>query len=168
MFNNPPPVNVLNVAKGGDSGYELVHFVADLYFSANYPANTPIGDGFGNSQPSLTADNTLPWCVYAADQASDPALSAWLAKHATLHGKPYPICPDGFAAPDKSGNFVNRFALTDATTGLGDIDKWAARGAINAGQAVFVYLDQMISQGKGRSPRYDECDLTSTTTTTSQ
>ncbi len=40
----------------------------------------------------------------------------------------------------------------------GDIDDWSARGAINAGQAVFLYLDHMISQGKGRETRYDECE----------
>jgi hypothetical protein len=40
----------------------------------------------------------------------------------------------------------------------GDIDDWSARGAINAGHAVFIYLDRMISQGKGRDLRFDECE----------
>jgi hypothetical protein len=67
------------------------------------------------------------------------------------------VCPQGFATE------ANRFTATpaDATSNYvpSDLDDWAARGAINAGQAVFVYLDEMISQGKGRAPRYDECEL---------
>jgi hypothetical protein len=39
------------------------------------------------------------------------------------------------------------------------MDDWATRGAINAGQAVFAYLDLMVSQGHGRDAHFDECEL---------
>ncbi|HEY0464944.1 MAG TPA: hypothetical protein VGC79_12070, partial [Polyangiaceae bacterium] len=89
-----------------------------------------------------------PWCVI---KPTDPTILAWFETQKSL-----PVCPDGIITA------ANRFkgGGNDSNGHLvpGDLDAWAARGAINAGQAVFVYLDQMISQGKGRALRYDECE----------
>ena len=108
-------------------------------------------------QPSLDTDNTTPWCVL---QPTDADASAWLstqrADDSSGQSVALPICP--VAAVAESNRFK---APVDADNRplRGDIDDWAARGAINAGQAVFVYLDQMISKGKGRDLVYNECDM---------
>ena len=158
-FNNPPPVHALTVSQIGGAGstdYNLQFVSANAFFPAKYPANAPIGDGYGNVQPSLTPDNVTPWCVQATDP-NDAAAQAWFSMQRSLDGKPLPVCPDVAVALE------NRFANpTDPMTGTparGDMDDWATRGAINAGQAVFAYLDLMVSQGHGRDPHYDECEL---------
>jgi mono/diheme cytochrome c family protein len=158
-FNNPAPVHQLRVVTNAD-GFQLRYYAADLFWSQKYPANTAIGDGAGNREASLTADNTTPWCVLApaddpGDQGVTAAAQAWLDTQKTRDGSPLPVCPAAAVTEDdrfKAGKDANGNVLR------GDIDDWAARGAINAGQAVFVYLDHMISQGKGRDLRYDECD----------
>jgi mono/diheme cytochrome c family protein len=37
--------------------------------------------------------------------------------------------------------------------------RWALRGAMNAGLAVFAYLDEIVSGRKSAQPRFDECEL---------
>jgi hypothetical protein len=156
-FNNPPPIHALLVsAYGGGAanggGFNLQFPNTNLFFAAKYPANTPVGDGAGDVQPSLTPDDDTPWCVL---QPTDSDSQAWLTTQHAADGNPLPVCPAPAVTED------NRFKAPKDANGQplrGDIDDWAARGAINAGQAVFVYLDQMISQGKGRDLTYDECD----------
>jgi len=160
-LNNPPPIHVLTVA--GDPGsYFLQVGARGDYFAKNFPANAPVGDSTGQIRTALTADNDSPWCVA---ESADAGMQTWLHTQVALKAPgasasdaapKLPICPAEFVkeanhlqggANDISGKYV-----------YGDIDDWAARGAINAGQAVFVYLDRMISQGKGRDLRYDECE----------
>jgi mono/diheme cytochrome c family protein len=151
-FDNPAPVHELVVVQSADKLALSFNNAADLYFAGKYPANAAVGDGAGRSQPSLTADNVTPWCVLTP---TDPKEVAYLATLKTSDGSALPMCPNGFISPD------NRFKTSKDANGKalrGDIDDWAARGAINAGQAVFLYLDRMISKGKGREPRYDECE----------
>ena len=40
-----------------------------------------------------------------------------------------------------------------------DADKWATRGAINAGLAVFLYLDQLSKGLIQAKPLYNQCEL---------
>ena len=42
-----------------------------------------------------------------------------------------------------------------------DLYNWANRGAINAGLAVFLYLDQVVVNGLQPKPSYDQCELLS-------
>jgi hypothetical protein len=155
-FNNPPPVHALSIeliGSGADADYSLQYHPVNAFFPAKYPADQPIGDGTGKvGLPS--ASNTTPWCIMATD---DAAAQAWLTKRQSLDGKPLPICPPAAVALE------NRFSNpVDAMTGAparGDMDDWATRGAINAGQAVFAYLDLMVSQGHGRDAHFDECEL---------
>jgi mono/diheme cytochrome c family protein len=138
-YNNPPPVHVLEVVGGA-----LTYYAVNTYFPQNYPAGSPIGNGKGQVEPTLTAATDTPWCVKApAGDAAPPAN--------------VPLCPPSFLVE------ANRFrgGAKDPNTSIykpGDLDEWGARGAINAGLAVFVYLDGMISQGKGRDLRFDECE----------
>lgn len=164
-FNNPAPIHAVQVSNSGET-ITLQYHNFDSFFAQKYPAATPIGDGSGRVQPSFVADNsesanTSPWCIVPPKQDDDAAWK-WLNTQTALAADgasrvPLPMCPDAVLVESNRLKPI----LKDTGTGLplrGDIDDWAARGAINAGQAVFVYLDQMISQGKGRDLRYDECE----------
>ncbi len=155
-LNNPAPIHAFTIADISDGTHNLQFGAARLYFSSKYPSDppAPVGDQFGKARPSLTPDNTLPWCVIKPDP-SDTGATTWLATQQANGGGSLPTCPDVVVAES------NLFSPEKDANGLpihGDLDDWAARGAINAGQAVFVYLDQMVSQGHGRDLHYDECD----------
>jgi mono/diheme cytochrome c family protein len=150
-FDNPAPLHAMTVSTAG--GGTLNSDPYNSYFSKNIPSGTLIGDQHGNVQTWPSADNVGPWCVIKPTEQAD---LEWLQKQTAADGKQLPICPESALTAD------NRLKIgANDANGVyvpGDFDEWAARGAINAGQAVFVYLDQMISQGKGRALRYDECE----------
>ena len=99
------------------------------------------------SSPSggVTDDNHVPWCISAP---TDPRLQALFTKFLadnTINGHPPPVCPTALVAVpgDVQQARLNTFAL---------------RGAINAGFAVFAYLDE-VSKGHASTARFDECTL---------
>jgi len=153
-YNNPAPVHVLEVV-----GQSLNYYALNTYFPKNYPAGTPIGNSKGQVEPTLTTATDTPWCV---KEPADATARAWLATQVALKGPgdttapKVPICPQSFVVD--ANKFKGGTTDSNSVYTPGDIDDWAARGAINAGQAVFVYLDAMISQGKGRDLRFDECE----------
>jgi mono/diheme cytochrome c family protein len=161
-FNNPAPIHTLLVRSNTNSGVTTrsLFFVADgLYSAQAYPANTAIGDIAGDRQDSLTPDNWSPWCVVVNSDDDRQYVSTLQTNHgSTAHPdvRDVPICPATFITD--SNKFHGGANDSNGVYQRGDIDDWAARGAINAGQAVFVYLRQMISQGKGRDLTYNECD----------
>jgi len=126
-----------------------------LYESTAYPANTPVGKQGGQitkSSPSggVTDDNHAPWCIApVTDPAQQAAFVAFLAAN-TLNGQPLPLCPDALI-PTVVGHDPN---VTTAQR----INAFALRGAINAGFAVFAYLDE-VSKGLASTARFDECTL---------
>ena len=101
------------------------------------------------SSPSggVTDDNVVPWCVYPdrlTKQKSD-ALDSYLAdKNNFINGQPPPLCPT---------------VLTAATDDR--LDEFALRGGLNAGFAIFYYLDQ-VSKGHASTARFDTCTQIST------
>lgn len=146
-INNPPFVRGLIVNGGG-----LQFDRSRLYESIGYPANTPVGKQGGlvvMSSPSggVTDDNVVPWCVYPdrlTKQKSD-ALDSYLAdKNNFINGQPPPLCPT---------------VLTAATDDR--LDEFALRGGLNAGFAIFYYLDQ-VSKGHASTARFDTCTQIST------
>jgi hypothetical protein len=74
----------------------------------------------------------------------------WLAAH-KVRGNTIPFCPDGLVSPDNQ--------LAAEAGEFKDGRKWAARGAINAALAVFLYLDQIERDPTKRKPLYNQCDL---------
>jgi len=149
-FNNPTPLHVIRVTSP-QGGYALGASNFDSFFSKLYPSNVAVGDQTGAIRPSLDSNNTAPWCVATPTDAD--ALT-WFNQQ--VAAKAFPACPA--EAIVESNRFQGGGRDANGKRVLGDIDDWATRGAINAGQAVFVYLDEMISQGKGHALRYDECD----------
>ncbi len=142
-INNPPIIRGINVDKSNARTFGGGSF----YLSTAYPANTPIGNQRGESVMSglnggVTDDNYVPWCVVPGfDDATSAAVALFVKTYPTANGKPPPMCPASLVqiTPDQ-------------------LDAFALRGAINAGFAVFRYID-LFSRGKASRARFDECTL---------
>jgi hypothetical protein len=123
---------------------------ADLY-GAN-----PVMDHSGNLVTGITPDNLFPICVQKPTDPTQLAFATAALKATPVAGKnALPFCPDGFVQTS------NQLAV-DTSGGAPDfIDgkKWAARGAINAALAVFIYLDQMERDPSKKQVLYTQCNL---------
>jgi mono/diheme cytochrome c family protein len=105
---------------------------ANLYKPDKYPAGAAVGNHLGATVKwGDPEDNYFPWCVRPPFTQPDPPAA------------PLPVCPEAMLATDA----YNAEELED----------WARRGAINAGMAVFLYMDQ-VARGKFDPLRYDECE----------
>lgn len=143
-FENPAPIHVFTVA--GSTMPITEGSPNDLYRGDKYPVGVPIGNQRGQTVPSLTKDNTFAWCVAKPE---DQALLAWANQNHLV------FCPDGFIDPANELEKVNN----GSGWTFPGIEAWATRGAINAGLAVFVYLDWLMSKDQPPPPRYNECEL---------
>jgi mono/diheme cytochrome c family protein len=132
------------------SGYNL-YWGAGPAGEDYYGAN-PVMDHLGNIKTGLTADNFVPLCVAKPTSATQlqNATTALAAKK--INGNTIPFCPDGLVQAshqltvDDSGDHV-------------DGRKWAARGAINAALAVFLYLDGIERNPSTRTIPFNRCNL---------
>ena len=118
----------------------------NLRYAASYPADALVGDGHGQVQTGIAASNSTPWCIQrpADDAALDLIKGQWEA-HAGSGSEP-PYCPDAFLA--QSDNLFT----------ADDVERWATRGAMNAGMAVFLYLDALSKGQKQHAIPYDHCE----------
>ena len=144
-----------------------------------YPTTAPVLNHQGQLVNGITADNYFPACLRQPPgdpgQSGSPAYYAEQFRNRYLVGgqTALPYCPPAlFEAADPAAPSV----ATDPTTGLplpkwnlpteigGDgapvsatVANWGARGAINAGLAVFLYVDQL---SKGATPKvpYNHCE----------
>jgi len=156
-IGNSPPIRGISADKWVDGSVALhLRPLSNVYRREGYPPNTPIADQYGNVRAALTDDNVMPWCVI---RPSDPAQAAVADRYVAEHnvgGTPLPYCPDSLL----TGGFQ---MLQDqpGTGSLREFDDWSVRGAINAGLAVFLYLDQVVTHGYRPKPDYNRCDLLS-------
>ncbi len=160
-LNNRPIVRVLTATawQGATSidtlriGYFSEYWGTTDGGADAYGAN-PVMDQNGQIQTGLTSDNWFPLCVQKPTAAADlTAANALLQAHPVggAGGNVLPYCPSGFASSDR--------LLKTGTSMYDDGQKWAARGAINAALAVFLYLDQIERDASARQPLYNECEL---------
>jgi len=159
---NPPPVHVLPVPLNGAVGVDTaIPRIVDsqgnftivqgtMVPAAVYPAGVPVGNDKGGVDPSLgTAvdqPNLWPWCV--DDSGATPAQEAWLQSNTM------PICPPSVlqnTASCVSSNTSGECFWTEQG------NRWAVRGAINAGMSVFLYVESI--EGPGPAPDYNQCTL---------
>lgn len=147
-FDNPAPVHTVFVSLGNANSASQLGMSRNFYNASAYPANTPVGNVVGGVDSSLQAGNSYPWCVI---QPADAASMAYLDSLRGSDDKKLPICPTTLLEP------ANKW--TESEMGEPELDRFATRGAINAGLAVFAYVDRMISQGKGRIAGFNECEL---------
>lgn len=144
-FDNPSPVHGLVIETNGVGGFQIRSNPNDLLKPAAFSAGGAVGNARGEVEPSLGAGNDFPWCVIKPTGAAE---LAFLEQQRSSDGKALPVCSDAAAAEE------NRIASDSI-----EVARFATHGAINAGFAVFAYLDNVISKGQGREPRFTECEL---------
>jgi mono/diheme cytochrome c family protein len=133
------------------SGYRL-YWGADAQGGDLY-GPSPVMDHLSNIATGLSSDNFLPLCIEKPSDATERAAAdQFLAKY-HVRGNAIPYCPDGFVSPAHQLQFsANPVDFVDGR-------KWAARGAINAALAVFLYLDGIERDPGKRQPLYTQCNL---------
>lgn len=151
-YGNVPIVRVISFfADTSNVIFSPTHYRGDAY-----PAGAPVGDHLGYTKTGLDPKtNFFPWCIDAETFPS--RAQAYIDDNAQFFKGGVPVCPSGFRTVE------NQLAAEDA-------EVWATRGAINAGFAVFVFLEamtkgQLMVDGttKPFKPvRYDECQLLGT------
>jgi hypothetical protein len=120
-----------------------------------YGAN-PVMDPLGNIQTGVTPDNLFPMCVLPPTTPAQLTLAQKALQASPVAGKNViPFCPDGFAVSAHQLQYTSDNGNTDFVEGR----QWAARGAINAALAVFLYLKQMESDPTQQQPLYTQCNL---------
>jgi len=155
-IDNAPPIRGLTAVNWTAPTISLqLYTFANLYRPAGYPAGTPVGDQYGHVAPSLQPSNTMPWCILKPTaNASWAAIAEKYVVDNAVNGMPLPFCPDSLV----SGSYQMKQDPPGAGTTNNDLQNWATRGAINAGLAVFLYLDQVVVHGLKPPPAYDHCE----------
>ena len=149
LDNEPPPVRVVmpRIEHGKLHYTVTAPYDGSLRKAASYPADAPVGNLDGQVENGITPENAAPWCLSRPGDAE--ALMKVEQEFAERGAAAPPYCPDAFVASQD-----NLFSAIDG-------DRWETRGAMNAGLAVFVYLDA-LARGEVRPPvRYDRCEVLS-------
>jgi mono/diheme cytochrome c family protein len=140
-FENTRPIYVLSPVHTDSADYLQPR---GYHFPAGWPAEALLGDQLG-SQQALASTNHFPWCVNAPKTADETtALNAIVQDK--RGGRSLPLCASTWLQKP----------MTDS-----DLDRWATRGAINAGFAVFLHLDARARRalaGQVEQPPYDRCE----------
>jgi hypothetical protein len=146
---NPPPVRAI---RGSDASFNPV---TDFYSQSDYGAN-PVGSQNGpndpNEQAGISPNNLMPWCIRRSYELDDKAIGP-------VPPPNYPRCPDSIDVASKSPSHEScqGASNTHCWTAV-DENAWAIRGAINAGFAVFLYLDALEKGNIHPVPDYDKCE----------
>ena len=181
-LSNRPFVRVPSVSGGkwtpGTGAGGLTITGSRLYWAVGpngedwYGAN-PVMDQLGNVNNGVTSTyltngvtnpNLFPICVQKPTNATELQVATQALQASPVAGKNViPFCPDGLQTPN-GVPFIDPSHLlavdsTGASPDFQDGVKWAARGAINAALAVFLYLDQIERDPSMRQPLYTQCNL---------
>jgi hypothetical protein len=138
-LNNPPPVRGVYVS-------DTLIALQETYDPSAFKSTDRVGNHRGQIVSGLTSDNLGPWCIQKVLGGDGQPLSV-IEKYRqdnAIGGEPLPYCPDGAQAVSW------RFDEEKKT-------RWATRGAINAGYAVFVYVDRVM-KGLEKPVYYDQCE----------
>jgi mono/diheme cytochrome c family protein len=175
-LDNRPVVRVVLPAGGGKWGPTTaasslsVQRTLSLFWGDAYPAGAPVMDHHGRVVAGLTPDNLFPLCLR---RPSDPTEAGYADAFRTANpvggsgGAPIPYCPDELFATttNTAGEVIPAYRLAysyDPVTHQNvytDANDWGIRGAINAGLAVFLYVEQLASGATTPKPAYTECEL---------
>jgi mono/diheme cytochrome c family protein len=133
-----------------------------LYWGADdkgndlYGAN-PVMDQHGNLTSGITADNVFPLCVPKPTSPAELNFANAALAAAPINGNVIPYCPSGIVQAS------NALEVDSATGDHVDGRRWAARGAINAALAVFLYLEGIERDPSSRPVPYNQCNLIGST-----
>lgn len=162
---NPPPVLAVD---GLGRYYALDNFFPQAAFQCDAGAPCRIGNdraGVEDASQGIAVTNLRPWCLMKAWQQLqgappvDPSSTDQPPK--PLGKGSWPYCPDRINGPPSGGIYNSSFVLANPLScAVGNAcDAWATRGAVNAGFAVFLYLQAIENGTVQRLPDYNQCQL---------
>ncbi len=123
-----------------------------LYWGDAYPSTAPVLDQNGRVVTGLTPDNLFPVCVQRPTDPNEASMADAFLNANPLNGNILPYCPTAvLSAPLKTTQTGTGLVFTDAVD-------WGLRGAINAGLAVFLYVDGISKGTIVPKPAYDQCE----------
>jgi hypothetical protein len=149
-LDNPPPVRAVTADPGSWSNPHFLVHKWDFYPAGSYPVNSSVVDQRGNVVTGISTGNYFPWCIRQPATSDKAMADAWLSNNLSVNGKLIPYCPDFIKAADGNND--------PSHLSLDVLNRWAVRGAINAGLLVFAYLDQLASGDLVPTPSYDQCE----------
>jgi mono/diheme cytochrome c family protein len=142
-----------------------IRTVESLYWADGYPASAPVMDHRGRVTEGIDRGNLFPMCVkkptVPADQtAADQYLDA---NRVGPDRSRIPYCPETLFAADESQSNIRKWQLKSRLIGgstpvFADAELWAIRGAVNAGLAVFLYVDQLERGATKPRPPFNRCE----------
>lgn len=141
-YENPLPL----VRVESKDGTAFAIPLSRLYRRDRYPSDRLVGDPARGFAPGVSADNPAPWCLDRPTSSSvQEKLSVTWATTLGITSEP-PYCPESYVA-DPSNAFT-----------AAERDRWTLRGALNAGLAVFLYLDALTRGDASPLVPYDRCE----------
>lgn len=148
---NPLPVRLVSFETTGEDDF---FYVSGLYRRSAYPPGDRVGDDTGPGGPgqTLRPENAAPWCVV---RPTHPELAPAFEQYLERTGQDLPLCSDAVASLDAAGRIRQG---DNSSEGDDDVERWAIRGAMNAGMAVFVYLDALSKGEVSAKPAYNHCE----------
>ena len=163
-LNNRPVVRVPVVPGAGwtstTRASDLTIYPEDLYFARGpngedlYGGN-PVLNERGTIDVGVMAGNLFPICVAKPSDPKQLGYATTALAAGAVNGNVIPFCPDGFVTS------AHKLSINGDSSPIDYIDgrQWAARGAINAALAVFLYLDQIEKDPSKRQPLFTQCNL---------
>jgi mono/diheme cytochrome c family protein len=174
-LNNRPIVRVILPAGGGtwgpttDAAKLSIQRTLSLYWGDAYPANAPVMDHRAQVANGLSPDNLFPMCLQRPSDATQAGYAdAWRTANPVggPSGNLIPYCPDALFAigvDATTGKPAQKWRLAyDVVMGQNvytDANNWAIRGAINAGLAVFLYVDGLAKGSHPPKIPYNQCQM---------
>ncbi len=164
-MGNRPVVRVLRPVLNETGGVDdlQINPLSSLYFGDSYPDTAPVMDHRGELEMGLRPSNYIPFCVALPDDAKQSeAVKAWVQKSTSGVGSArIPPCPPKLFERDTEGK--QKWQLGYAQNNVGEIvfpdaEKWATRGAMNAGLAVYSYLKALEVGKAAPKPPFNRCE----------
>lgn len=135
-----------------------------MYWADGYPADADVLDHRGQVRKGVTPDNLVPTCVGKPQDPTALGVAERSRHVGGTEGFVIPWCPESLFVRDGTGarKWQLKVEVDVANNGrvvFPDAKAWATRGAINAGFAVFLYLDQVAKGLVQPKPTYNRCEL---------
>jgi hypothetical protein len=136
-------------------------FRTDLYWADAYPAGADALDHEGRVVKGVRPDNLFPACFKMPTLPADRAFVTEYLKERPVRGPggpTMPVCPPELFSPDDA-KWRLKSIRSDGVDIEVDRRSWALRGAVNAGLAIFAYLDQTRTSAVSKAkPAYNRCE----------
>jgi len=181
-IDNPHPVRAMHLELQ-DHGWVWIYKPdGSLYSASDFPKTAPVMDHKGGVSIGIQNANLSPWCLrQPATDEGKAAAEQWRQAHPIDKNTLVPYCPtcrdcrEGEPCATvgdicKSGTLPYIVPFTsdldthsklpgDKPLSLAELDKWAIRGAVNAGLVAFEHFKTVAeSASVTTTPGYDECE----------